>query len=143
MTKIYLSKKTEQSDKETKQDSQTPVDPEQELSFLSKIAEGKPLEVYEFEILLRKVSQEIKSFKEQKNKSVMEYVADKIGISTTSLNSYLVTSYGLFNKDLENKVHPYIAFSIAIIHALNLARVLGELIGKQHGNTANTIKTKS
>lgn len=112
-------------------------------SVVAKRKEGKNLTPGDVDIIMRKTAQDMRAYANAKQKggdnaSPIEHVANVIGVDQSALSSYFFTSYGVFQKDLKNKTNPYIAFSVALIHALNLGYFVGTLDRKEEYGTEDT-----
>jgi len=104
------------------------------------VEEYKELTQEQFGDLLKKTAEEMHVYaKDPNHKSPMQYMSDKLQINASALNSYYFTQYSVFQRDIKDKINPYIAFTIAIIHALNIGFELGKLEGK-HGHTSDSSK---
>src|SRR3990167_8535802 len=140
------------SDKPTNGENKKVVLPEVTGEDIAKVAdrikEGQLLQPSDVDILMRKAAQDMRAYAKAKQEgheeaSPVEHVAKTIGIDTSALSSYFFTSYGLFQKDMNNKVNPYIAYTIALIHSISLGYLVGTLSRKEENGTENsTGKTK-
>ena len=93
----------------------------------NKIKIGDKLLPSDFQVVLRKTAKDLKEWTLSKEgQTPIEYIANRAGVESSALNSYYFTSFGIFQKDIEEKVNPYIAFTTALIHAINLGLQLGE-----------------
>jgi len=118
-----------------------PVTQEEIDALKNRTLKTDRLTVSEFDIVLRKVAQDIHHYVNKNKKSPIEYLSEKTGVSTSAINSYFFTNYGIFQKDLESKMHPYLAFTLGLIHAINVGYMLGTLKGdEEDGNTSNSGK---
>ncbi|OGZ32282.1 MAG: hypothetical protein A2V69_01080 [Candidatus Portnoybacteria bacterium RBG_13_40_8] len=125
---------------------QPPIITEIDLKdVIKKVDEGLILNSEDLELIMKKSAQDLR---ELGNVGPINYISDLLGVDRSVLNSYFFASYGIFQKDLTNKTNPYIAYTVAIIHALSLGYFLGSLNGKggKHGpdTTSKAVrKTKS
>lgn len=112
---------------------------EEELKrVIEKRERGEILTPEDLDAFLRAAAEEMRAkVKESTDISPIQYVADALGIDVTAANSYFFTSYGVFQKDIQDKVNPYVAYTVALIHALNLGFSLGG-IKKDEQHTAST-----
>lgn len=116
------------------------IDEYQEL--IERRAKGETIKPSDLDLLLKKTAEDMRDY--AKNKGAvgpMDYVAKIIGMETSALNSYFFTSYGVFQKDIAEKVKPYVAYTISLIHALNLGYLLGTLKKGDELNGNTTDKT--
>lgn len=101
--------------------------------IVKKAREGQSLSDDEFQLVLERATKDIHAFVKAKKKgdkrSPLDYATEQLLINKSSLNSYFFMSYGVFQKDLKEKVKPYVAFTIALLHALNIGCELGKLQG--------------
>jgi hypothetical protein len=112
----------------------------------SKRQDGFLLQPADIDILMRKTAQEMRAYAKAKQEggeeaSPIEHVAKILGIDTSALSSYFFTSYGVFQKDMKDKTNPYIAYTVALIHSLNLGYLLGTLNGKEKDGKDSSDKT--
>ena len=129
---------------ENKNDSFPDVTPEEMAEVADKIREGELLQPKDLDIIMRKTAQDMREYAKAKQEggreaSPIEHVGKIIGVDTSALAGYFFTSYGVFQKDLNNKTNPYIAFTVALIHALNLGYFLGKLNRKENHGSKDTI----
>ena len=103
--------------------------------------EGKKLSPEDLDTFLRKTAEDMRTYVKSNDKvTPIEYVGKALKIDTSALNSYFFTSYGVFQKDIEDKVNPYVAYTVALIHAMNLGFVLGS-VGKGGNDEPDTTST--
>lgn len=101
--------------------------------------EVQELSQEQFGSLLKKCADDFRtSHLSEPEKSPLQYLADKLGVNLSALNSYYFTQYSNFQKDLKEKINPYISFTISIIHALNLGFEIGKLERKNGTKATNT-----
>ena len=113
------------------------------LEAKKKLMRGKEINPEEFQQILVAVAKDFREKATDTEKTALEYVSTKVGASQTSLNSYYFMSFQIMNKDMDSKVHPYVAFTNAMIHALNLGYCLGKLdFDDGPTTTKNTAKVK-
>lgn len=118
------------------------VTEEQFQEVADKKASGETLDPQDLDVVLKWEAQKMKSsVASTGEKSPIEYVAEYLGLDKPAINSYFYTSYGVFQKDIESKVNPYVAYTISIIHALNLGYVLGKVEGASNGGEEETDST--
>jgi len=105
---------------------------------------GETLNQDDLNVILWKAAEVMKDYVQSNSKvSPINYVSMSLGVDVASLNSYFFTSYGVFQKDVKENINPYIAYTIAIIHALNLGYLLGTVEkGKKREPRKTTRKTK-
>ena len=108
--------------------------------LLEKVKGGVEISSTDLTIILQKASHDIHEYISSGKKSPIPYLSDKINLSTSALNSYFFTTYSVFQRDLKDKINPYVAFTLAIIHAVNLGYLLGQM---RNGNSTNTSKGES
>lgn len=94
---------------------------------LEKLDSNTELAPAEFDEILKELSRQFKAGTSvDASISPTTYVAQVLGVSPSSINSYVFTSQGIFYKDVEENVKPYVAFTTALIHALTLGAYLGK-----------------
>lgn len=134
-----MNKKKQKTPVENK--TVTPVTDEEIEALKNRFLKGDRLAVGEFDLVLRKAAQDVHTFVNEKKKSPIEYLSEKTGVSTSAINSYFFTSYGVYQKDIEAKMHPYVAFTLALVHSINIGAILGELRKKEaDGHSTDSAK---
>lgn len=102
-----------------------------------RVIDNQEVDSEDFDMVLKKIQKDIHEYTSSGKTNPIDYLCGKTHLSRSAVNSYFFTSYGVFQKDLDNKVKPYVAFTIAIIHAVNIGFLLAEL---KYGNTTDSIK---
>ena len=131
--------------KTTNGETSTAASVERDFKLVTKRrGSGELLSPGDLDVVLRKAAEEMRSYvKNHKKVSPIEYVSKSLGIEVPALNSYFFTSYGVFQKDVAEKVNPYVAYTVSVIHALNLGFLLGTIEkGKKDGTKNSTRKAK-
>lgn len=117
-----------------------PLNPKDYDAVVKKRLEGELLMPSDLDMVLRKAAEDMREkVSEDKNMSPITYVAESLGVDKSSINSYFFTSYGVFQKDLKEKLNPYVAFTVSLIHALNLGYLLGSI---EKGGKSGPKRTK-
>lgn len=119
------------------------IDQKKLATAKEKLLSGKAIEVEEFNQILMKAAKDFREKATDAKKTGLEYVAEMVGVSQSSLNSYYFMSFQIMNKDMREKVHPYVAFTNALIHALNLGYYLGRLDFDKKDGPDTTITSKA
>jgi hypothetical protein len=116
-----------------------PVTDEEIKALKNRTLKDERFTTEEFDLILRKAAQDVHAFIDKNKKGPVEYLAEKTGVSVSAINSYFFTAYGIFEKDLAGKMHPYVAFTLGLVHAINIGSILGELKG-DNGHTTDSSK---